>query len=328
MAVIDDGDALLSWATGERSGTISRLADTLLWFASAAGISLQRHTAAEYAWMDDVSALGYLDVSRSENRWSIAPPVLTRLPAINGLLFLTGGRTGRLVRALDGILANCDCWCSKPSSESVIPLPRSIYLQPGSESAVHAIIAELASAEPDLIFSSCSSAKLSTTLGATASQLVGIAGPVGDEANTLRVMNIQNLWTPAELRYSMWESTPEPVEGSVHRWDSRTGKRFGLLSSGRWVGGPRAAVLYAGLAFADINVLRWQPDVAGPDVGTLLVPMKAGLPTIHDRVATLATGLRPARGLTALKYRGIPAATGRRIACSLGQELEMIGAHT
>ncbi len=324
----DDGDALLSWVTGERGGTIPRLADTLLWFASAAGISLQRHVAAEYAWMEDVSALGYLDVSHSGNRWAVPPPVLTRLPAVDGLLFLTGGRTGRLARALDDIQANCDCWFSNPSSETVLPLPRSVYLQPGNESAVHAIVDELTSAEPELRFSSCSSDHLSTTLGTAANLLVGIAGPVGDEGGTLRVMNAQNLWTPTEPHDSMWESTPEPVEGSVHRWESRTGKRFGLLASGGWLGGPRAAVLYAGLAVAGTNVLRWQPDVVGTDVGTLLIPMKAGLPAIHDRVATLATGLRPARGLTALKYRGIPAATGRSIARSLGQELEMIGTQT
>lgn len=326
--MIDDGDALLSWVTGERGGTIPRLADTLLWFASAAGISLKRHEASEYAWMDDVSALGYLDVSRSGNRWSVAPPVLTRLPAVDGLLFLTGGRTGRLARALGDLKANCDCWFTNPSPETVLPLPRSVYLQPFNESAAQATVDELTSAEPELTFSSCSSINLSMTLGPTADLLVGIAGPVGDEGGTLRVMNAQNIWTPAELHDSMWESTPEPVEGSVHRWDSRTGKRFGLLHTDGWVSGPRSAVLYAGLAAAGTNVLRWQPDGAGTDVGTLLVPMKAGLPTIHDRVATLSTGLRPARGMTALKYHGISLATGRRIAHSLGQELGTMGTPT
>lgn len=326
--MINDGDALLLWVTGERGGTIPRLTDTLLWFASAAGIGLQRHAGAEYDWIDDVSALGYLDVSYSGNRWSAAPPVLTRLPAVDGLLLLTGGRTGRLARALDDIQADCDCWLSNPSSATALPLPRSVYLQPGNESAVQPLVDELSRAEPCLTFSSCSSANLSTTLGTTSELLADIAGPVGDEGGTLRVMNADNLWTPAELHDSMWQSTPEPVEGAVHRWDSRTGKRFGLLAGDRWLGGPRAAVLYAGLAAAGINVLRWQPDVTQTNVGTLLIPMKAGLPAIHDRVATLATGLRPARGMTALKYRGIPTRTGRCIARSLGQQLEMIGTQT
>ncbi len=142
-------------------------------------------------------------------------------------------------------------------------------------------------------------------------------------------MNPANLWTvPGVANDSMWDIAPVPVEGAVHRWDSRSGKRFGLLTSEGWLGGPRSAVLYAGLAVARNSVLKWQPDVGAAVAGTLLVPTKVGLPAMHDRVATMATGLRPARGITVVKYRGIPTETGRKIADSLGQDLEMLGTHS
>ena len=99
--------------------------------------------------------------------------------------------------------------------------------------------------------------------------------------------------------------------------------RFGWLSPTGWKGGARAAVLYAGISAAGANVLRWIPGEAGS--GTLIVPMKLGLPSLHDRAATLATGLRPARGQTGLKYQGVPADIARRVARSLGQSISDTG---
>ncbi len=87
----------------------------------------------------------------------------------------------------------------------------------------------------------------------------------------------------------------------------------------------RATAIYAELRRCGRGVLQYQRNNVN---GTLIVPFHAQLPALQARTAAMCCGLMPALADRYWHYANVPCNTAKRIAESLGQELDITQAPT
>lgn len=314
------GEVLMSWITGEGSGSLSRLRDRLSWFGSGDASETAWERDADIKWISAMSALGHLDVAWSDNRWSVAPTVLTRLPTLDGLSILIGARPVRLLTALENIRADCDVWFRELLNDHALPLPATIYLQPGSEADFRSVYEHLHRSVPGLHYQPCASSGIAASLSNQLAELHPVAGPVETDHFELARLDVDALSMPLDEGVSLWQPTSTPTQvGAIYRWRERAGLKFGMRVNGGWLGGDRAHVIYKFLEESRHSVLVWKPDAQLNSVGALMAPRRLGLPPLQARAATLAFG-QPARvGKTVITFAGLTRPIADKIGLSLGQ---------
>ena len=94
-----DTDLALLWMSETGSGSVRSLREHVAWLARTQDESVSK--AATGRWLRDLSALAHAEVDWVNDQWSIAPPVITRLPAADGTAVLTGARRAEIVEALE-----------------------------------------------------------------------------------------------------------------------------------------------------------------------------------------------------------------------------------
>ena len=316
------GEVLMSWITGERSGTLRRLRDRLSWFGSGDTSNMAWERDADIKWIAAMSSLGHLDVAWSENRWSVAPTVLTRLPTLDGLSILIGSRPLALLTAIENVQADCDVWFKEPRSVLALPLPATIYVQPGSEADFRGFYEQLLCSVPGLYYQPCASSGITASLPGQLAGLQPIAGPVEADHLELARLNVDALSMPLDQGVPLWQPTATQTQvGAVYRWRERTGLKFGMLVDGGWLGGDRAHVIYKFLEETQRSVLVWKPDARSKSVGTLMAPIRLGLPALQARAATLALGQPAGIGKTVITFPGLTRQIADKIGFSLGQSV-------
>jgi hypothetical protein len=292
-------DQLLEWMSERGGGDWKLLRDAHDW-AVPEGERWLVHTAAR-----QLSALGHIEVDWESFMWSAVPPAITLLPSAGGYGLLVGGRTQRLREMLIDELDDPDTYCMLADQPRA---PSAIYIDADNEQDLvelaeqleipftHSVVEQLAYALPSL-----------DAMIADAS-----AVPVHSKYGLERY----------DLDGDRWILCDADREPGFYRYE-RPGPRLLRFIDGA---GEAWKVDFALGCYVEAkrverrDLIAWQPD--GP-TGTLHVPLRAPLPTLHARAATLCSGLSASRVGSVLVYRNVPEWLASKIAATLEQELRL-----
>jgi hypothetical protein len=118
-----------------------------------------------------------------------------------------------------------------------------------------------------------------------------------------------------------WRPVERDIEPGLYRYEHR-GREL------RWIDEERRPyrVDFALGAYCELrrvqksDILHWMQL---PVNGTLSVPLRAPLPVLHARAATMCSGLAPQRHAGVLRYENVPRRIAEAIASSLDQQLQV-----
>ncbi|QFY12970.1 hypothetical protein GBF35_46175 [Nonomuraea phyllanthi] len=314
--MIGIGNLLLRWVSELGGGKVADLRSRILRTARGRGLELRE--GAEVRWIRKVSTLGHLDVDWRRGIWSIAPPVLTRLPFSDGVALITGFRTAACERA---VITAAEEWAVvlRTQNEVVdgdIPVPDSLLVQYDSPEDLPTRASSLG-----FFFTPCAAMQIFDLLpdlqpGPAA------APPAPGNADTVQ-------------RYNFAARSYEPAHSystdGLYRWRGADWSRLIQVRRGaQWLSTEHEYGVYLELARLGQSVLRWRPEaVPGRErVGSLFTDRGAPLPPLHARAAVLCTGLQPRFSQLAetISYDNVPKPAAERLARSLQQDLEVLPA--
>ncbi|MGW5713817.1 hypothetical protein [Streptomyces olivaceus] len=306
------GGILLRWLSESRSGKASALRDGVRGQAQAWGLELKEY--ADWDWMRKATALGFVDVDLRADRWSVAPPVLTRLPHADGLAVLTGARTARISARVEEAARE---WMElivvphRPEAGQA-PLPDTLLFQYEDPRALREA-AELLGAR----YVPCAALRLVELLPHAAPGPES-APPGGSTANTLEKY---------ELRLQRFVPVARDDEDGLYRWRGADYARLTRVrSNGVFHTVERETGIYLELARHRTGVMRWRPESGKgrAGIGRLFVDRYAPLPALHERAAVLCSGFPPSAGkqTQTRAYENVPRTLAEAIAASLCQNLE------
>jgi hypothetical protein len=298
-------DLLLEWMSERGSGTWQHFRDAHAWI----GFQADREpweTASFTA--RQMSALGHIEVDWGTSRWSAAPPVLTVLPSAGAHALLTGGRTRALC---DRLREELDCRedvYGLPAIEQTFS-PSALLIASEDERAAQGLAEDLG-----VDFSH-----------SVSSQLVEALSPLDSYLGLVRS-------TPAPSGYGVqafdgaeltWVDVEDAFEPGLYRYQAPAGFSFRFLNGdGQAFAVDLAVGIYAELARSgERRRLKWFRNSLN---GELEVPLRAPLPTLHARAATLCSGLSPQRRGRSLVYLNVPEGIAAAIGQALGQSLNVI----
>ncbi|MFJ4466168.1 hypothetical protein ACIP2X_01470 [Streptomyces sp. NPDC089424] len=314
MSSNEFGAILLRWLSESRSGKASALRDGVRSQAQAWGLELKEY--ADWDWMRKVAALAFIDVDLRADRWSVAPPVLTRLPHADGLALLTGARTAQISTRIEEAAQDWMELISVPhrAEADEAPLPDSLLFQYEDLRTLQEA-AELLGAR----YVPCAAVQLMELLPQAAPGPES-APPGGSTATTLEKY---------ELRLQRFVPVARDDEDGLYRWRGADYARLTRVRrNGAFHAVERETGVYLELARHRIGVMRWRPESGKgrAGVGRLFVDRYAPLPTLHERVAVLCSGFPPSMGKQAQirAYDNVPRALAEALAASLQQNLEIM----
>ncbi|MER6325275.1 hypothetical protein [Streptomyces coelicoflavus] len=306
------GGVLLRWLSEIRGGKATALRDGVRGQAQAWGLEPGEY--ADWDWMRQATALGLIDVDLRVDRWSVAPPVLTRLPHADGLAVLTGARTARISARVEEAARE---WMEliavphRPGSGE-IPLPDTLLIQYEDPATLRETAGLLGAR-----YVPCAALQL-TKLLPQAAPGPESAPPGGSTANTLEKY---------EPRLQRFVPVASDNEDGLYRWRGADYARLTRLRSNgvfRTVG--HETGIYLELARHRTGVMRWRPESGEgrAGIGRLFVDRYAPLPALHERVAVLCSGFPPSVGrqTQTRAYDNVPRTLAEAIASSLHQNLE------
>lgn len=305
------GNLLLRWASELGSGTVADLRAGIVRTARVHG--MRPAEGADGRWLRDVSALGYLDVDWRAGRWSVAPPVLTRVPFSNGLAVITGRRTAAFEEAL---AAAVDEWAElhRTRNETMprdLDVPDTLYLEYN----------EVEELPEDAERLGC------TYVPCAALQLFSVLPDIAEGALAAPPAP-GNIHTVERYDPDMREYIPvvDYREDGLYRWRSADWARLVQVRRGsNWFRVDHEYGVYLEHARLGASVMRWMAEggTGRERLGRLAVDWGAPLPPLHARAAVLCTGLQPRFSEVAetARYDNVPLAAAQRLAQSLKQEL-------
>lgn len=304
------GDLLLTWISESGSGTIADFRARAAWLTRTENLDLPERAGGR--WLRDVASLGHCEVDWKHGTWSVAPPVVTRLPLADGLAVLAGARRPRLIRALDdsGIYAE---HARRPGSERDIPPPSTIIIP-----YERARDLEEAAAAIGAAYSGCAAAGIATMLPPTAPTIPTAPPAYDSQFEQLAGFSPQS-WTAASPRdLALGDGLyREQING---RW------QYLLRREGTWYAADLSAGVFAELARRGDTVIRWRPDSEHHTrTGTFIVDWGAPLPPLQARSLVLCSGFAPRFGSAAetALYDNVPREIATRVASSLGQTMQI-----
>ncbi|MFB7330083.1 hypothetical protein ACFC00_00365 [Streptomyces adustus] len=314
MSSNEFGGILLRWLSESRSGKASALRDGVRGQARAWGLELKEY--ADWNWMRKVAALGFIDVDLRADRWSVAPPVLTRLPHADGLALLTGARTAQIGTRVAEAAQEWMELITVPDTPEAgeAPLPDTLLFQYEDPLTLqHA--AEFLGTR----YVPCAAMQLMELLPQAAPGPES-APPGGSTVNTLEKY---------ELRFQRFVPVERDDEDGLYRWRGADYARLTRVRrNGVFHTVERETGVYLELARHRAGAMRWQPESGKgrAGIGRLLVDRYAPLPALHERAAVLCSGFPPSVGkqTQVRAYDNVPRALAEAIAASLQQNLETV----
>ncbi|MEV7447607.1 hypothetical protein [Streptomyces nigra] len=308
------GGLLLRWLSESRSGRASVLRDGVRGQARARGLELKEY--AEWDWMRGAATLGFIDLDLRADRWSVAPPVLTRLPHADGLALLTGARTARIsarVAEAAGEWMELITAPHRPDAGEV-PLPDTLLIQYEDVRTLRET-AELLGVR----YVPCAARQLAGLLP-EAELGPEAAPPGGSTANTLEKY---------EPRLQRFVPVDRDGEDGLYRWRGADYARLTRVRrDGVFHAVERETGIYLELARHRTGAMRWRPESGRgrAGVGKLFVDRYAPLPALHERAAVLCSGFPPSssRQAQTRAYDNVPLTLAEAIATSLCQHLEIM----
>jgi hypothetical protein len=308
------GGILLRWLSESRSGKASALRDGVRSQAQAWGLELKEY--ADWGWMRKAAALGFIDVDLRADRWSVAPPVLTRLPHADGLAVLTGARTAQIGTRVEEAAREWMELITVPHRPEAgeAPLPDTLLFQYEDPLTLQEAAEFLGARHVP-----CAALQLTEMLPQAALGPES-APPGGSTANTLEKY---------ELRLQRFVPVERDDEDGLYRW---RGADYARLTRVRRNGVfhvvEREAGVYLELARHRTGAMRWRPESGKgrAGIGRLLVDRYAPLPALHERAAVLCSGFPPSVGkqTQTRAYDNVPRTLAEAIAASLQQNLEIM----
>ncbi|MCQ0025352.1 hypothetical protein M4914_22055 [Streptomyces somaliensis DSM 40738] len=312
MSSTEFGGTLLRWLSESRSGGASALREGVREQARAWGLELKEH--ADWDWTRGAAALGFIDVDLRADRWSVAPPVLTRLPHADGLAVLTGARTAWISTRVEEAAQEWMELIAVPHrpEPGEAPLPDTLLFQYEDLRTLREA-AELLGAR----YVPCAALQLAELLP-RATPGPESAPPGGSTADTLEKY---------ELRLRRFLPVTGDDEDGLYRWRGADYARLTRIRrNGVFHAVEREMGVYLELARHRTGVMRWRPESGKgrTGVGRLFVDRYAPLPALHERAAVLCSGFPPTTGRQAQTraYDNVPRALAEAIAASLQQSLE------
>jgi hypothetical protein len=304
------GDLLLAWASETGSGTIADFRARASWLARTENLNL--HETATGRWLRDIASLGHCEVDWKHGIWSIAPPVITRLPLADGLAVLVGARRPRLMRAIDDGEIYAE-HTRRPGSDRDIPAPSTVLIPYERIQDL-----EQAAVTTGATYVGCAAAWIARALRPTA-PTNPIAPPAYDsQFEQLAAFNPQG-WAPASPR------NPALSDG-LYREQINGRWQYVLRRDSTWYAVDFAAGVFAELARRGDTVTRWRADGSHRTrVGCLIIDWGAPLPPLQSRALVLCSGFTPRFGSTAetALYDNVPREIAVRVASSLGQTVDI-----
>ncbi|MGA5521294.1 hypothetical protein [Streptomyces pseudogriseolus] len=306
------GGTLLRWLSESRSGKASALRDGIRGHATAWGLELSQY--ADWDWMRKATALGFIDVDLRADRWSAAPPVLTRLPHADGLALLTGARTARISARVEAAATECMELITVPHrpEPGEAPLPDTLLLQ-YEDPRTLPDTAEFLGAR----YVPCAALGLMEMLPRAVPGPES-APPGGSGAATLEKY---------DPRLQRFVPVARDDEDGLYRWRGADYARLTRVRrNGVFHTVDRETGVYLELARHRTGVMRWRPEAGAgrAGIGRLFVDRYAPLPALHERAAVLCSGFPPVVGKHAQTraYDNVPRALAEALAASLLQNLE------
>ncbi|MFD6322441.1 hypothetical protein ACFWOL_06045 [Streptomyces sp. NPDC058442] len=312
------GAILLRWLSESRSGRASALRDGVRSQAQAWGLEPKEY--ADWNWMRTAAALGLIDVDLRADRWSVAPPVLTRLPHADGLAVLTGARTARISARVEEAAQEWMELIAVPHQPEAgeVPLPDTLLVQYEDPRTLRET-AELLGVR----HVPCAALQLMKLLPQAAPGPES-APPGGSTANTLEKY---------QPRLHRFVPVASDDEDGLYRWRGADYARLTRVrSNGVFHAVDHETGRYMELARHRTGVMRWRPESGEGRAGTgrLFVDRYAPLPALHERAAVLCSGFPPTVGrhTQTRAYDNVPKTLAAAIAASLHQNLETMAPST
>jgi len=305
------GDLLLAWISETGAGSIANLRSRMEWLARTE--NLQAHDGFTGQWIRDLASLGHCEVDWKHDTWSVAPPVITRLPLSDGLAVLAGARRPRLMRAIEEAEIYVEL-VGRSGSEGRIPDPSTVLLPFDDPSDLESIAAAIGTS-----YSGCAAEEISRALTPNTPSTPAAPPAYSSEIDHLTAF-LPRKWTPVSAKNPLLPDGlyREEIQG---RW------QYTLRRSGEWFACELAAGVFAELARGGDNVMRWRPDIQNLSrVGTVFIDWGAPLPPLQSRALTLCSGFTPRIGTTAKTtiYDNVSLEIAGRVCESLGQTLQTI----
>lgn len=303
-------ELMLEWMSETGTGDVRQLRERLVWLFRTEDVPATR--TASGRWLRDLSTLGHAEIDWQNNRWSICPPVVTRLPAADGTAVLVGCRRQSLLDRLDDspfLVTRV----VKPPSGHDLQGPDSVFLQYDDVQSL--------AREAEGIGA--------TYVGCTAERLGGRLNRIGPGLPT----------APPAFGNQTLERLEDPTTASYVPANGSTAQKDGLyrvtlqgrlahlyLLDGHWYRSELAEGLFLEFAARNMSVIRWRPDPGHgrSDIGTVFVDWGAPLPPLQSRALALCSGLPPRFSGTARTaiFVNVPLAVANAVASSLGQHLD------
>lgn len=312
MSSSEFGGILLRWLSESRSGKASGLRDGVRSQAQAWGLELKEY--ADWDWMRKAAALGFIDMDLRADRWSVAPPVLTRLPHADGLAVLTGARTAQISTRVEEAAQEWTGLITIPHTPEAgeAPLPDTLLFQYEDPLTLQEAASFLG-----VHHVPCAARQLMELLPQAAPGPES-APPGGNTANTLEKY---------ELRLQRFVPVESDDEDGLYRWRGADYARLTRVRrNGVFHTVERETGVYLELARHRVGAMRWRPEPGKgrAGIGRLLVDRYAPLPALHERAAVLCSGFPPSvdKQMQTRSYDNVPRAFAEAIAASLQQNLE------
>lgn len=306
------GDLLLTWISESGCGTIADFRTRAAWLARTENLDLTERAGAR--WLRDAASLGHCEVDWKHGTWSVAPPVVTRLPFADGLAILAGARRPRLIRALDASQMYAE-HARRPGSERDIPAPSTIIIPYESTRDLEETATAIGAT-----YAGCAAAGIAAMLPPTTPGIPTAPPAYASRFEQLAEISPQR-WTAASPR--------DPAMGDGLYREQINGRwQYLLRQEGSWYAADLSTGIFAELARRGDAVVRWRPDSERRTrTGTFIVDWGAPLPPLHARALVLCCGFAPRFGRAAetALYDNVPREIAARVASSLGQPTQISG---
>jgi hypothetical protein len=292
-------ELLLQWMSERGTGSWPEFREAFRWAIPDA------QEGGAQSCMRSLMTLAQVEIDWNSGVWAAAPTVVTLLPSAGGHGLLTGARTGKLRAALED----------------------------GLDEAPHvfAFFCEQEHA-PDVCFIAADSeddlTQLANGLGfpfeysvadRLASLLPSIDAMLAERASTPGVpdLGVERLDVTADR----WRPVDSDTVPGLYRYEYRGRELRWIDADGRPYRVDFALGAYCELRRVRSSAILYWTQLAVN--GTLSVPLKAPLPVLQARAATMCTGLAPNRFASVLRYENVPRKIAEAIAVSLDQQLQV-----